>query len=75
MTAFAFPGLLQVPSAIIRGTQEGGSVKTVVVSVVVIIMVCAPYVYFTLVQHEESTEIAWMRRSDSDQTRVDEQRQ
>ena len=59
MIAFATPGILQIIAAIIRGTEKGGTWQAVVISVVVVNVVWAPYVYYTLIKHEEASKGAW----------------
>lgn len=72
MIAFTLPGVLQIPAAIIRGTESGGSVKTTIISLLVIAVVCAPYVFFTVLKHEEKTKMAWWKEAtDADQSELD----
>ena len=68
MIAFTLPGVLQIPAAIIRGSEPGRSVQTTIISVLVILVVCAPYIYSTLIKHEEKARLAWWKRAtDADQ--------
>ena len=76
MIVLVLPGVLQIPAAIIRGTEKVGSWQVVVISFVVICAICALSVFFTLIKYEEITEGAWWKsRLHHDRAQADGQRQ
>ena len=76
MIVLVVPGILQIPAAIVRGTERGGTWQTTLVSVIIVCVICAPYVWFTLIKHEEATTGAWWSsRLLSDQSQDDGQQE
>ena len=75
-TILLLVGVLQISAVIIHGAKKGGSWQTEVIALVVICVICAPYVFFTLIKHEEATEGAlWKSKLHPDRAQADSQRQ